>query len=35
MCRFLAPSINRIYGGLSRRYVATEAAGLKRRSEAG
>jgi uncharacterized membrane protein len=30
----LAPLINLIYGDLSRRYVATEAEGLKRRAEA-
>ena len=30
----LAPLINLIYGGLSRRYIATEAEGLKRRCEA-
>jgi hypothetical protein len=29
----LAPLINLIYGDLSRRYVDTEAEGLKRRAE--
>jgi len=31
----LAPVINLLYGSLSRRYVETEAEGLKRRSEGG
>ncbi|MBI2760298.1 MAG: SRPBCC family protein [Chloroflexi bacterium] len=30
----LAPIIRLLYGGLSRRYVDTEASGLKRRAEA-
>ncbi len=31
---WLAPLVNLIYGGVSRRYVETEAEGLKRRCEA-